>query len=199
MFCDRHKEIHEIGLGEGAEHRSQRHDLRRTALLQQRDSLGDEVQRLAQKRIDDDALLALNLDRHAKTQNSTSVSNCFSFFCSSSRIATKLRGELTNVGSVAMDADLGLFCSFSFVEKRTDFGDRLNLRILFGFPLPRTHANECCHRRALIHTQIITDDDLRRLYEAVKTKDISKLTSKQRLIYSFYLRSNVEMGGAALF
>ena len=47
--------------------------------------------------------------------------------------------------------------------------------------------------------QIITDDDLRRLYEAVKTKDISKLTPKQRLIYSFYLRSNVEMGGAALF
>lgn len=47
--------------------------------------------------------------------------------------------------------------------------------------------------------QIITDDDLRRLYEAVKTKDISKLTPKQRLIYSFYLRSNVEKGGAALF
>ena len=74
-----------------------------------------------------------------------------------------------------------------------------NLRILFGFPLPRTHANECYYRRELIHTQIITDDDLRRLYEAVKTKDISKLTPKQRLIYSFYLRSNVEMGGAALF
>lgn len=71
--------------------------------------------------------------------------------------------------------------------------------VLFGFPLPRTHANECYYRRALIHTQIITDDDLRRLYEAVKTKDISKLTPKQRLIYSFYLRSNVEMGGAALF
>lgn len=98
-----------------------------------------------------------------------------------------------------MDADLGLFCSFSFVEKRTDFGLVPISIVLFGFPLPRTHANECYYRRALIHTQIITDDDLRRLYEAVKTKDISKLTPKQRLIYSFYLRSNVEMGGAALF
>lgn len=120
---DGHEKEHEIGCRKRGHSGSESHKLLRTALLQYGYTFGDEIQRLAQKRIEDNALFPFYLDREAETQLRTWVRNCFRLFCSSSRIATKLSGELTNVGSVAIRIDPALFLENSEQRKSPLFLD----------------------------------------------------------------------------
>ena len=56
MTGDGHEKEHEIGCRERGHGGGESHKLLRTALLQYGYAFGDEIQRLAQKRIEDDAL-----------------------------------------------------------------------------------------------------------------------------------------------